>query len=558
VGYDPPRLLPVGDAALAVQFGSRIDPAINVQVHALARALAEHPQVGLGEAVPAYCSLLLHYDPLVLSFSTVVALVQEAMAQTRSRPSPEPRVVEIPTCYGGEFGPDLAGVARHNGLSEEAVVELHSSRPYPVYMLGFSPGFAYLGGLPPAIAAPRLATPRIRVPAGSVGIAGAQTGIYPLATPGGWQLIGRTPLRLFDPERDPPARLHPGDRVRFVPVSSDRFASLHEQEWEAGATSRPRVAPAGAGGLEVLEPGLLTTVQDAGRRGYERFGVPVAGAMDRFALRAANQLVGNPPESAGLEITLNGPVLRAETDCLIGLGGADLGLRINDQPIPPWMSAYVRRGWKIAFAGRRSGCRAYMAVAGGIEVPPVMGSRATYLHGGFGGFGGRPLQAGDRLGVGRVDWHLASGAGRRLQDCQLPGYGEHPTVRFIRGPQSDAFTAEGWQTFISEEYLVSATADRMGYRLQGPAILRSQPDDLISDGIVLGAVQVPADGQPIVMMADRPTTGGYPKIGVVAGADIPLLAQCLPGASRIRFRETTVGEAHASLRRMLQGLRWRT
>jgi len=553
--YDPPRLLPAGDSALLIEFGDEIDPAINAQVHALARTLSEHPLPGLGEPVPTYRSVLLHYDPLQLSFTEVTALAGEALARMKTRPRPEPRVVEIPVCYGGEFGPDLEFVARHNDLSPEEVIRLHSTTLYPVYMLGFSPGFAYLGGVPKAIATPRLSTPRTEVPAGSVGIAGEQTGIYPIATPGGWQLIGRTPLRLFDPQRDPPALLRPGDRVRFIPIDPDRFAALWEQEW--GAEEQPPAVRPGpeAPGLEVIQPGLLTTVQDLGRRGYERFGVPVAGAMDPFALRAANLLVGNPPEAAGLEITTVGPTLRATANCLIAVGGADLGLRVNGQPIPTWMSAFVRRGWRIEFRGRQSGCRAYLAVAGGIAVPEVMGSRATYLRGGFGGLEGRALRAGDFLPVAPVDFHLPTRAARQLPGDLLPPYSDQPTVEVILGPQADAFTKDGLRAFLDSEYQVSPTADRMGYRLQGPAIVHRGPADIVSDGIVLGAVQVPADHQPIVMMADRQTTGGYPKIATVVSADIPLLAQCLPGKSSIRFRETSVEEAQRRYRRMIEGLR---
>ncbi len=558
--YDPPRLLPAGDSALLIEFGDEIDPAINAQVHALALALRARSLLGARslpgtrEAVPTYRSLLLHYDPLRLSLDQVIAFAEEALGQLETRARPDPRVLEIPTCYGGEFGPDLEFVARHNGLSVDEVIRIHSSALYPVYMLGFSPGFAYLGGLSKVIATPRLASPRTHVPAGSVGIAGEQTGIYPIATPGGWQLVGRTSLRLFDPQRDPPALFRPGDRARFVPVGPDRFAASWEQEWGAREQA-PAISPGpGFCGLEVIEPGLLTSVQDLGRRGYERFGVPVAGAMDPFALRAANVLVGNPPEAAGLEITVAGPTLRATANCLIAVGGADLGLRVNGWPIPTWASAFVRRGWRIEFDGQRSGCRAYLAVAGGFAVSPVMGSRATYLRGSLGGLEGRALRAGDLLPIAPVDWHLPSRAAHQLSSSLLPPYGDHPTVEVIPGPQVDAFTGEGWRTFLGSEYQISPTADRMGYRLQGPAIAHRGAADIVSDGIVLGAVQVPANRQPIVMMADRQTTGGYFKIATVVSADIPLLAQCLPGKSSVRFRETSVEEAQRRYRRMMAGL----
>jgi inhibitor of KinA len=216
-----PRFLLAGDAALVVELGDEINPAINHRVHALARALAENPLLGLGEAVPSYRSLLVHYDPWLLSHAEVESFVSEALQRCEDAPLPEPRLVEIPTVYGGERGPDIGFVAEHNGLSVEEVVRLHSGAIYTVYMLGFTPGFPYLGGLPDALATPRLETPRQRVPAGSVGIAGAQTGVYPLATPGGWRLIGWTPVTLFDPARTPPTLLQPGDRVRFVPVEEE-------------------------------------------------------------------------------------------------------------------------------------------------------------------------------------------------------------------------------------------------------------------------------------------------------------------------------------------------
>jgi inhibitor of KinA len=216
-----PRFLLAGDAALVVEFGNAIDPAINRRVHSLARALAEHPLPGLGEAVPSYRSLLVHYDPLQLSHAEVEGLISKALRGCEDTELPEPRLVEIPTVYGGEHGPDIEFVAEHNGLTAGDVIRLHAEATYTVYMLGFTPGFPYLGGLPDALATPRLETPRKRVSAGSVGIAGSQTGVYPLATPGGWRLIGWTPVVLFDPERTPPALLQPGDLVRFVPVSAE-------------------------------------------------------------------------------------------------------------------------------------------------------------------------------------------------------------------------------------------------------------------------------------------------------------------------------------------------
>ncbi|MFZ5916001.1 MAG: 5-oxoprolinase subunit PxpB [Chloroflexota bacterium] len=224
--HDWPRFLPLGDAALLIEFGDGIDEAINRRVRSLAALLAQESLDGLGEAVPTYRSLLVHYDPLRLDYAAIERWVWERTNRAETFPLPPPRRVEMPTVYGGAFGPDIEFVAAHNGLSVQDVIRIHSGSTYPVFMLGFTPGFPYLGGLDAAIAAPRLDTPRTHVPAGSVGIAGQQTGIYPIDSPGGWRIIGRTPLKLFDPYRSPPTLLAAGDCVHFVPVSEEEFERL--------------------------------------------------------------------------------------------------------------------------------------------------------------------------------------------------------------------------------------------------------------------------------------------------------------------------------------------
>lgn len=210
-----------GDSALRVAFGDRIDPEINRRVHALAQLIQDDPIPGIGEAVPGYSVLLVHYDPLVIDAEGVESWLRQRAERVVVKLVKQPRLVEIPVIYGGAHGPDLAYVAEVNGLKPEDVIRIHSSTDYPVYMMGFTPGFPYLGGMDPAIAAPRLSTPRSLVPGGSVGIAGEQTGVYPVDSPGGWRIIGWTPLQLFDPKREPPFLLTPGDVVRFVPIVAE-------------------------------------------------------------------------------------------------------------------------------------------------------------------------------------------------------------------------------------------------------------------------------------------------------------------------------------------------
>lgn len=302
--------------------------------------------------------------------------------------------------------------------------------------------------------------------------------------------------------------------------------------------------------LRVENPGTLTTVQDLGRYGHERFGVPVSGAMDTFALRAANALVGNEPNAACFEIALDGVTLTAAADCVIAATAPDCAVRVNGRALPAWTALFVRAGQTVEVI-KASGY-AYLAVSGGIEVPLVLGSRSTFLRGGFGGLDGRALRAGDALPAGPARNPFPF-AGRALPAAHRPPYREQPEVEILLGPQLDHFDDEARAAFLNAPFTVSNDSDRMGYRLTGPAIAPRRAD-LISEPMPLGAVQVPAGGQPIVMMADRPTTGGYPKIATVIRADGPLLAQCPPGAA-VRFRATTVEAAQHKHRAQLAALK---
>jgi antagonist of KipI len=304
--------------------------------------------------------------------------------------------------------------------------------------------------------------------------------------------------------------------------------------------------------LLTVDPGFLTTVQDLGRPGCERYGVPVSGAMDRLALMAANALVGNPPGAAGLEFALSGPVFQASGEgLLVAAGGRGFSLRVGGRPIPLWMAAWVRSGESIALQSSGSGW-GYLVVGGGIDVPLVMGSHSTYLRGGFGGLEGRILQAGDRLQVGPGGSYDL--AGLELPQALRPAYSDQPLIDVVLGPQEGAFTEAGLAAFLNEEYALTGACDRMGYRLAGPRIAHRKGADVLSEGIPLGAVQVPGDGLPIVLMADRQTAGGYAKIGVVASASLPLLAQCPPGVGKVRFRAVTVSDAQEKWRKIIGGL----
>lgn len=292
--------------------------------------------------------------------------------------------------------------------------------------------------------------------------------------------------------------------------------------------------------IRVMEGGLLTTVQDLGRPGYQALGISPAGAVDEYALRLANWAVGNGPGAAALEITLIGPRLSFTAEALVAITGADLGPVLDGEPVPMWTAVTVPAGATLGFTGGSRGCRAYLAVAGGIDVPPVLGSRSTDVLGHFGGLEGRALRAGDELPLGEP----APGAGPRPVPPELiPVYPEHVVARVVLGPQEDHFTSEGLRVFLGSSYEVTPQSDRVGLRLEGPVIRHRGRADVISDGMPAGAVQVPQDGRPLVVLANRQTVGGYPKIATVVSADLWRLGQLRPG-NRVSFRAVTPEEAH--------------
>ncbi|MBX5326251.1 MAG: biotin-dependent carboxyltransferase family protein [Candidatus Bathyarchaeia archaeon] len=307
--------------------------------------------------------------------------------------------------------------------------------------------------------------------------------------------------------------------------------------------------------FRVIKPGFFTTVQDLGRHGFLRFGVPISGAMDKYAFTCANALVGNQADSACLEVTLIGPELEALDDAQIAITGADFSVTVNQNSVPLWQTLSVKKGDKIAFVGSaRNGCRAYLAVEGGIDVPVILGSRSTYVRGGFGGIEGRALKSGDLIRV--LEPHLPHETNLVTPSDLIPSYEKEFTVNAVMGPQEDVFTAEGIETFFSSTYTVTPESDRMGYRLDGAVIERKVMSELVTDALIPGAVQVLGSGKPIVLMADAQTSGGYPKIATITTAGVSRLAQARPG-DRVRFVKVSLTHARAEFlefNRVLSGL----
>jgi biotin-dependent carboxylase-like uncharacterized protein len=500
----------------------------------------------------------------------VDAWVRDALTALEAIPHDGGRVVEIPVCYGSEYGPDLEDVAAYVGMSADEVVRQHAGALYRVEFLGFSPGFPFLSGLPAGLATPRLSTPRTLVPAGSVAIGGPQTGFYPLPSPGGWRLIGRILNLGFDPARPETLPYGPGDMIRFTSVPANQTSSRPESVLRPGRGAADLAAPAsapnsgqadvpfrmngdspahlsrrdgdrlpaGPPSLLVRRPGPYTTVQDLGRIGLARMGYAPAGAMDRAALQTANALVGNLAGAAALEIALAGAEFEATGDLTIAVTGADLSAILDGEPLPLYHAAAMRAGTRLRFALPRHGLRAYLAVAGGIAVPEVLGSRATDLVGGIGGLEARLLRAGDRVPVEAREDPIRGYALNRppiVPESQI-------TLRVVWGPEDDWFSEETRSLLVESAFRVSDRGDRTGMRLLGGPLLAAAERSLASEGAVPGAIQVPPDGQPIVLLADSRGVGGYPKIAVVIEADLDLPAQAAPGTI-VRF--TAVSESEA-------------
>jgi len=551
----------LGDRAFAFRWR---EPAPAALLAARAAAVSALGLPWLLESAAAGGTIAFYLKPSCSSIEEAATELVRLWDGIREEVAAEPRRVELPVVYGGEFGPDLGACASRAGMTEAQFAELHSSAVYTVEMMGFAPGFPYLSGLDGRLEQPRRPNPRLRVPAGSVAVAGNRTGVYPNESPGGWQIIGRTAAPLFRPEEKEPFLLRPGDEVSFVPV----MELTSQERGEAGPVHLP-ANPA----LKALKPGLLTTVQDGGRAGWRRCGVSAGGAMDDRAMRTANLLVGNDEEAAVLELTMIGGSYAVERDLLIAVCGADLSPQADGSPVPMNRPVFVAAGTELAFGKVRFGCRAYVAVAGGIDVPAVLGSRSADPRARIGGgSGGRALAAGDAIGAaaasprsaallealraraeadGRqarlsaVSWHAAADA----RNAAWPD-GEGFTLRIVPGEEWEEFTEASRERLLSAVYRVEASSDRMGLRLSGEPLVREGGAELVSHGVVPGTIQVPSDGNPIVLGAGCQPTGGYPKIAHVIGADWPLLAQAAPGC-RLAFEAVTLREAEQAWQRKL-------
>lgn len=525
------RVLTARDDAVLIECDS-LDETI-----ALFDALTALRIPGVGEMVPGARTLLVPFRPARVTAEEIeAAAVAADLSGVRAG---EPRRLEIPTRYDGE---DLAEVAELLGISADEVVRRHTNSTFTVGFVGFAPGFAYLTGDDPVLDVPRRSTPRTRIPAGSVALAGTYSGVYPRESPGGWQLIGTTEVPMWDLDRDPAAFMAPGDLVTFSVDAAATRALLSVSEHRARATRA--AAPAlpvdtndSISALEVRSPGLQTLFQDLGRDGYASMGVSASGALDAPAHRQANRLVGNTAGAPTLEVAYGGLLLRARGPQVVAVTGAEVPLNVAGSAprSAPFGAAFaLDDGDELQLGSPDAGVRSYLAVRGGFDAPPVLESLATDL---LAGLGPEPLQAGDVLGV--VAPHAPFAAASPVADTplrELPrAGGETVELRIVLGPRDDWFSTDEIERFTGQEWRVTPQSNRVGVRLDGDALTRVKSGELPSEGCVSGAIQMPPNGQPVLFLADHPLTGGYPVLGAVITDDLPLAGQ-LPVGATVRFR----------------------
>lgn len=514
--------------------------AIIVELHDLNETLAlfdslnTHPIPGVEEIIPAARTLLIRFRPNVVSTAKLAKEINGRNLNTLDRTTG--KLVEIPVYYNGD---DLVEVAEILGITTQEVIKRHTESEYTVAFTGFAPGFAYLVADSDRLHVPRRMTPRACIPAGSVGLAGEFSGIYPQASPGGWQIIGITPERMWDLSRSPSSLLQPGFRVRF-------------RDQGKGATITKPVPPVAPienilssqvdkhASLEILTTGIQTLFQDLGRSGQASLGISAAGALDKTALRSANRIVGNPSDNACLEIVQGGLSFISHGNVIIAVTGADCPITVQTTSgrkfrVGGYQPVDLSDGDKVTLGTPKAGVRSYLAVRGGFAQQPILSSLSydTLAH-----IGPSPIAIGDTLDI----LTLTQGSAVSMDESpafNMPTSDDIVTLDIVLGPRTDWFTAEALSLLQNQLWQVTLQSNRVGIRLHGDTPLsRLNHKELPSEGTTTGAIQVPASGQPVLFLADHPLTGGYPVIGSVASYHLDLAGQ-IPVNARIRFNPIT-------------------
>ena len=524
----------LSECAITIEWSNKMSILVYEQITSLNLLLNEHPFTGFTETVPAYNSITVFYQPeLMITFDKsptvfVKSHIEKLIAEKSILPSLKKKYVSIPVCYDEEFGPDLPYISETKGISVQQIIATHQQKDYHVYMMGFLPGFSYMGEVDDTIAVARKASPRAVIEKGSVGIAGNQTGIYPLTSPGGWQIIGRTPYCLFDIEKEDPFFIKTGDTVHFDSITKEEFYKYKEKE-NSVIVEEEKNNP----NVIVRKAGVNSTFQDNGRFGFRSYGVPESGAMDAYSHNIANALVGNEKNCATIECTMGGLCLEFNINTVIALTGAGI-VFVNGKSIPLYQPHNIALNDVVEVRFNNKGIRTYLAVQGGFTSKVMMNSRS----------------ASPKINIGttlkkdmglRVEISQTKQVLNKIDKLEIPVFESHKTIRIIDGNEINWITKESIQQFYTEQFALSNRCDRMGYLLEGKPIYLENKVEMLSTAVVKGTIQLTPSGQLIVLMNDCQTTGGYPRIGQIAAIDLRVMAQLKQGDTilfkRISFEE---------------------
>ncbi|MCB5273076.1 KipI antagonist [Arthrobacter sp. SO5] len=510
----------VGTRAVLAELTSTQD------VLALQALLLKKPLPGQLDVLAAAETVLVRADSPAAARRIAALLLQLDLTASVQR---EGDLVVIDTVYDGA---DLTEVAKLTGLGPDGVIAAHSGQIWTVAFAGFAPGFGYMVGEHQELEVPRRSSPRTAVPAGSVALAGNYSAVYPRSSPGGWQLIGHTGARMWGLDREQPALASPGHRVQFRAVRE----SVALAAGPAAAGPGPQDVHSG---LRIVSPGLHSLIQDLGRHGHSALGVSAAGALDRASLRRANRLVGNAPSAAAVETVAGGLTVQAVGDQVLAVAGAPSDLTIESpsgaasgpvrRTVPMATPFALLDGETLTLGAPESGFRSYLAVRGGVDTAPVLGSRSTDT---MSGIGPAPLAAGQLFAAGGESESGVVGDPELQPD--FPGTGV-TVLEVVPGPRADWFDAAALASFCGQDWEVKPQSNRVGMRLAGTPLQRSRQGELPSEGTVAGAIQIPPEGLPVLFLADHPVTGGYPVIAVVVDSQLDVAAQ-IPIGGTIRFR----------------------
>ncbi|ANI99021.1 hypothetical protein A8O14_02265 [Polynucleobacter wuianus] len=544
----------IGDHSVLIDF-SKSNQALK-DIHELSKLLFANKPSWATEIVPGLDSLVVQLkyelnDPKQIrqtAFTDLEKIGKQLEKQKKGKTYPT-KIHRIHVCYHPDVALDLMAIAQACKLPPEQVVNLHKSSTYTVDILGFMPGFAYFSGLNPKLQLPRLASPRPAVPKGSVAIAELQTAIYPRTTPGGWNIIGRSPNILFDIEQNPPGLFMAGDQMQIEEISLD---ALQKFEQKNQPKEIIRTLDKNKASIEVIQPGTFSSIQDDPRSGLSHWAVGPGGACDLSSLHLANALVGNPLDTAAIEMTSSGPsLLFHETACLAWVGAGCDGI-VEGERIPGNRPIWLNKGTTLKFSSLNPGFRAVLAIGGGFNLPNILGRAGSHISADI---GPKRLEKGDFLQLKDPKAPLRSSFLKSLfKEDALPCFPKWhvrspfvpmsaiTSVHCLAGAHLSFLSVKERELFWSTIWKVSKQSNRMGVRLEGDFKLKKDLPNIPSQAIAFGTVQFPPSHEPIVMLAEHQTTGGYPRLAEVIHADLTKLAQVKPG-NVIQLIPVTLEEA---------------